>query len=204
MIKALKIQLVVLAIGVFFTGTARAATITVTTNLDTVAANGVSGTVTLREAITSINNGANVNADVVPIGAYGTSDTINFNITPTGFYLINVLTTSLPTITKPVIINGQTQGGSVENSAVTGDNSTHNIMINCSSVNTCTDGLTLGPGSAGSTIRFIIFDSAPGSGIVVNSANNTIAGCWIGLDSMGTGAAGPNATGITMSATGPA
>ena len=204
MINALKVRLLVLVLGLFFTVAARAATITVTTNLDTAAANGVSGTVTLREAITSINNGANLNADVVAVGAYGTNDTINFNILPSGFYLINVLTTSLPTIVKPVTINGSTQGGSVQNSAVTGDNSTHNIMINCSSVNTCTDGLTLGAGSAGSTIRFIIFDSASGSGIVVNSANNIIAGNWVGLDSMGTGAAGPNVTGITMSAVGPA
>ncbi len=204
MIKALKIQLVVLAIGLFFTGTAHAATITVTSNADTIAVNAL---VTLREAITSINAAADTNADVTAnrVGAYGTSDTINFNITPTGFYLINVLTTSLPTIVKPVIINGQTQGGSVQNSAVTGDNSTHNIMINCSSVNTCTDGLTLGAGSAGSTIRFIIFDSAPGSAIVVNSANNTIAGCWIGLDSSGLGSgSAANGVGISMSATGPA
>ncbi len=203
MMDALKVRSLVLALGLFFTGAAHAATITVTSNLDTAAANGVNGAVTLREAILSINAGSNTNADVVAVGAYGANDTINFNITPSGFYLINVLGSSLPTIVKPVTINGQSQGGSVQNSAVTGDNSTHNIMINCASVNTCTDGLTLGVGSAGSTIRFIIFDSAPGSGIVVNSANNTIAGNWVGLDSMGTGAAGPNATGISMSAVGP-
>jgi hypothetical protein len=180
---------------------AGAATITVTGNGDTVAVNGL---VTLREAIMSINAGANVNTDVVAVGTYGPIDTINFNITPTGFYLINVLTSSLPTIVKPVIINGQTQGGSVQNSAVTGDNSTHNIMINCSSVNTCTDGLTLGQGSAGSTIRFLIFDSAPGSGLVVNSANNTIAGNWVGLDSAGGGTpSAGNGTGINVFSAGP-
>src|SRR5205814_6209902 len=106
---------------------------------------------------------------------------------------------------KPIIINGATQGGSVQNSAVTGDNSTHNIMIICdgTGANTCSDGLTLGAGSAGSTIRFLIFDSAPGAGIVVRSASNTIAGNWIGLDSSGTGAAGPNGTGISMFSVGP-
>src|SRR5438094_4846113 len=46
-----------------------AATITVTGVGDTTA---VDGSVTLREAITSINNGANVNADVVAVGVYGT------------------------------------------------------------------------------------------------------------------------------------
>lgn len=202
MIKALKVLPILCALGFILSGTTSAATITVTSNLDTIAVNG---SVTLREAITSINNGANVNADVVPVGAYGTNDTINFNITPTGFYLINIIGSSLPTIVKPVVINGATQGGSVQNSAVTGDNSTHNIMINCASVNSCNDGLTLGVGSAGSTIRFIIFDAAPGAGILVNSANNTIAGNWIGLDSAGGGTSGAeNGTGISMTAGGPA
>lgn len=58
----------VLAAAVFLAGpaAARAATITVTGTGDTVA---VDGAVTLREAITSINNGSNVNADVVAVGA---------------------------------------------------------------------------------------------------------------------------------------
>src|SRR5690242_8198695 len=62
-------------------------TVTVTDTGDTIA---VDGKVTLREAITSINNGANVNADVVGAGAYGTSDTINFNIAGAGVQTINV------------------------------------------------------------------------------------------------------------------
>ena len=45
------------------------------------------GLVTLREAITSANNNADVNADVVAVGAYGT-DTINFNIAGTGVHTI--------------------------------------------------------------------------------------------------------------------
>jgi hypothetical protein len=205
MINSLTVRLLVLVIGLFFTGAAHGATITVTSNLDTIAVNGA---VTLREAITSINNGANVNADVVPVGAYGTNDTINFNITPSGFYLILPTGSSLPTIVKPVKIDGSTQGGSVQNTAVTGDNSTHHIMIGCDPLNTCTDGLTLGQGSAGSEIRFLIFDEATGgAGIRVNSANNVIAGNWIGLDSAGGGApASPNAgngTGIFMSSAGP-
>jgi hypothetical protein len=201
MFKSLVIRSLVLAIGLFFTVAARAATITVTSNGDTIAVNA---NVTLREALSSINNGANVNADVVPVGAYGTNDTINFNITPAGFFLINILGSSLPTIVKPITIDGSTQGGSVQNTAVTGDNSTHNIMLNCSSVNSCTDGLTLGQGSAGSTIRFLIFDSAPGSGLVVNSANNIIAGNWVGLDSAGGGTpSAGNGTGINVFSAGP-
>ena len=46
-----------------------AATITVTDTGDTIA---VDNLVTLREAITSANNNADVNVDVVAVGAYGT------------------------------------------------------------------------------------------------------------------------------------
>jgi hypothetical protein len=196
MINSLKIRSLSLALGLFFVGATQAATITVTGNGDAVA---VDGKVTLREAITSINAGANTNADVVAVGAYGTTDTINFNILPSGLYLINI-TTTLPGIIKPLKIDGSTQGGSVQNSAVTGDNSTHNILLNCGVVGNC---LSLDPGSAGSTIRFLIIDSASGAGIQVSSANNTIAGNWIGLDSAGNGATAPNGVGVNMSSVGP-
>ena len=69
---------------------AEAATITVTDTGDTIA---VDGLVTLREAITSANNNADVNADVVAVGAYGT-DTINFNITGAGVHTIAPLSRS--------------------------------------------------------------------------------------------------------------
>lgn len=57
------------------------ATITVTNNLDTLA---VDGKVSIREAIESINGGANINADVVAVGAYGTTDTVLFQAGLTG------------------------------------------------------------------------------------------------------------------------
>src|SRR5881398_495361 len=66
------------------------AVITVTGTGDTIA---VDGLVTLREAITSANNNANVNSDVVASG-YGT-DTINFNIGGAGVHTIDV-TGALP------------------------------------------------------------------------------------------------------------
>src|SRR5262249_1614526 len=53
------------------------ATITVTSTGNALLVNSA---VSLREAITSINNGANVNTDVVAVGAYGTNDTILFNV----------------------------------------------------------------------------------------------------------------------------
>ena len=64
-----------------------AATLTVTGTADTTA---VDGEVTLREAITSINNGANANADVAAVGSYGSSDTIAFAIPGAGVHTIAV------------------------------------------------------------------------------------------------------------------
>ncbi|MEA2429457.1 MAG: large repetitive protein, partial [Thermoleophilaceae bacterium] len=52
---------------------ARAATITVTTTNDVV---GMDGKISLREAIVSISNGADVNPDVTHTGTYGVGDTV--------------------------------------------------------------------------------------------------------------------------------
>src|SRR5262245_38025014 len=61
------------------------AVITVTGTGDDIA---VDGLVTLREAITSANNNANVNSDVVASGTYG-ADTIQFNIPGAGVHTIS-------------------------------------------------------------------------------------------------------------------
>src|SRR5262249_54979109 len=95
-------------VGALGAADASAATITVTGTGDSIA---VDGAVTLREAITSINNGANVNADVVAVGPYGTNDQIVFNIPGTGLHTI-APASDLPMITKPVTIDGYTQPGS--------------------------------------------------------------------------------------------
>src|SRR5438552_2372448 len=94
------------------------ATITVTTVADDVTPND--GTVSLREAITAINSG---NAAAFPEialqnpGTFGTNDTINFNIPMAGVQTINVGASAgatgipLPTIIRPLTINGDTQLG---------------------------------------------------------------------------------------------
>src|SRR5438552_9400007 len=86
------------------------ATITVTGTGDTIA---VDGLVTLREAMTSANNNADVNADVVAVGAYGT-DTIQFNIAGAGVHTISP-TSALPTISGPLTIDGYSQPGASAN-----------------------------------------------------------------------------------------
>src|SRR5260370_34575969 len=77
------------------------ATITVTSAGDDTA---VDGTVSLREAILSINQGANFNKDVVAVGAYGTNDTIDFAAGLSGQTI--TINSALPTITKGVTITG--------------------------------------------------------------------------------------------------
>src|SRR5258705_10531421 len=93
---------------------AQAATITVTGTGDTIALDALA---TLREAITSINNQADVNADVTlnRVGIYaslagGTPDVINFNISGSGVHTISP-TSALPTITRTMTIDGYSQPG---------------------------------------------------------------------------------------------
>jgi len=126
----------------------QAATITVTGSGDAIA---VDGLVTLREAITSANNNANVNADVVAVGAYGT-DTINFAIAGAGVHTISP-TSALPTVTDTVVINGYSQPGSSANTLAVGDNAVLRIEINGT--------------------------NAPGGAFIVNSAGNTFTGLVI-------------------------
>ena len=177
---------------------ARAATITVTSVGDTVAADGF---VTLREAINSINSGSNqsdVVATIVP-NPYGTSDTINFNI-GAGLHTISIGATALPPITKPVTIDGYALGAGTPNTLASDNNAVINIKLDGTSVTTPNPGevgLRLDPGSSGSVIRGLDIVSFPGAGIRLFSSNNTVAGCWIGVNTAGVAAG--NGTSITLS-----
>jgi hypothetical protein len=85
----------------FLAAPAQAAMLFVDGNGDTVAVDGVC---TLREAMTSIENGADVNVDCVAGGIYGAPDTIYFDSLTDGNTI--TLGSILPTITKSVTING--------------------------------------------------------------------------------------------------
>ncbi len=87
------------------------AVITVTSTGDTIGAPG--GSVTLREAITAANSHKNI-GNVVAVGAYGTDDTIAFDIPGPGVHTI-APTSPLPVITDPLTIDGYTQPGSAPN-----------------------------------------------------------------------------------------
>jgi hypothetical protein len=164
------------------------AIITVTTTADTIATDGLA---TLREAITSINNQADVNADVTlnRVGSYGsfiTPDAINFNIVGLGVHTIAVTGTPEPTINSPVIINGYTQGLASPNTLADADNAVILIQLDGTGAGAGADGLTLGPGSPGSTIKGLDITNFAGNGIVVQTGINNILGNFIGVNPAGT------------------
>ena len=86
------------------------ATITVTSTDDTITPND--GAVTLREAITAINAGSTTDPDITAQnpGTFGTNDAIDFNISGTGVQTIEP-SSELPTINKPMTIDGYSQSG---------------------------------------------------------------------------------------------
>jgi hypothetical protein len=171
----LAVLVLALPIGAF------AATVTVTGTGDTVA---VDGSVTLREAIMSINAGANVNADVVAVGVYGVSDTIAFSIPGVGVQTITQATTALPTLAVPVFINGYSQPGSSPNTNAlnAGINAVPLIELN----GNIHGGLVIN--GTGTTIRGLVLNRAGDDAILINADNVTIAGNFIGTNPAGTSA----------------
>ncbi|HMC12126.1 MAG TPA: hypothetical protein VKH44_12585, partial [Pirellulaceae bacterium] len=163
------------------------ATITVTGTGDTIAIDGLA---TLREAITSINNQADVNADMTlnRVGLYasqagGTPDVINFSIAGAGVKTIAVTGSAEPTIIMPLTINGYSQTGASANTLANADNAV--ILIQLDGAGAGADGLTLGAGSGGSVIRGLDIIQFPGNGIVIQSNNNSIRGNFIGVGATG-------------------
>jgi hypothetical protein len=179
-----------------FARPAFAATITVTGTGDTVALDGV---VTLREAIMSINAGASVNADVVPVGAYGTADTINFNISGAGVQTI-APSTFLPNISKPAFIDGYSQPGASVNTNGPGLGTNAVLLIELDLANSHALTLTGGNG----TVRGLVINRSHLAAGISLSGNSgyVIAGNFIGTNPAGN-AAGPgnDGDGIDISAT---
>ena len=98
-----------------------------------------------------------------------------------------------PTINKPTVINGYTQGVATANTLANADNAVILIELNGTSAGTAFNGLTLGVSSGGSTIKGLAINRfrADGSfnggvGIRVQSSGNTLVGNFIGVDAAGT------------------
>lgn len=165
------------------------ATVTVTSTGDDTAVNG---SVSLREAILSINAGANTNADVVASGTYGTNDTINFNITGAGPQQIS-LTSALPALVKKVTINGLSQTNAAAGAPL--------IVLNGSGAGAGVDGLTLGAGSDGSTVTGLVIQAFTGNGLVLNgSSGNTVSSNFIGTNAAGNATSPNGGVGVLLNA----
>ena len=173
----------------------QAATITVTSTGDTVS---VDGAVTLREAISSINAAASVNADVLAVGAYGSGDSINFNIPGSGVHSI-ALTSALPLITRPLTINGYSQGSASANTLTSGDNAVVQIFLDGTAAGAGAIGLVLSNHS-GSAVRGLAIGNFSGSGIEISSGGGShlISGNFIGVGADGSSAAGNGGSGIKI------
>jgi trimeric autotransporter adhesin len=139
---------------------------------------GADGRISLREAIIATNNTAN--------GA--TPDRIVFAIDGAGTRTITVGASELPTITQAVVIDGSSQ---------TGYAGAPLVELSGNNAGTARDGLSLGAGSSGSTIRGLVINRFTGDGIQITGSNDhVIAGNWIGLDATGSAAAGNALNGI--------
>ncbi len=165
--------------------------LTVTTTSDLDAADNL---ISLREAIAYANT------------LTGPS-TISFNIPNTdpglsgGVFTI-APTSPLPAIIKPVIIDGYSQtGAGTSASANTNDTSSainaHLVIeIDGTNAGMFADGLTIGSGGEGSTIKGLIINNfATGNAISLQSDGNTVEGNFLGTDATGT-MAQPNVRGV--------
>lgn len=128
----------------------------------------------LREAINAAN------ADSV-------LDTISFNISGGGVRTIN-LTSGLPSITKPVLIDGTTQ---------TGFSGTPLIELNGTGAGSAV-GLNFQGNSSGSTVKAIIINRFGQNGINMDTGTITVQGCFIGTNAAGTAAQANALSGIRI------
>ncbi|NOT60030.1 MAG: CSLREA domain-containing protein, partial [Acidobacteria bacterium] len=151
--------------------------ITVNTTADTVAADGFCS---LREAIQAANTNTAVNE--CPAGTVGMT-TIEFNV-GTGTPTINVTGDSLPLITEPLTIKGNTGGATrieLNGAAITGS------------------GLYLYQGADGSALKSLVINRF-GNGVVLSGSNgSSIENCYIGTDATGTMPLGNSNSGISIS-----
>jgi hypothetical protein len=115
-------------------------------------------------------------------------DDIRFAITPAASSYTIALQTSLPGITDPVDVDGTSQSGYAGTPIIEIDGGGH-----------AGDGLLLGPGSDGSTIKGLAIANFPaGAGIHVQSNRDVIESNFLGTNLAGTGPGPGNQTGLLI------
>jgi hypothetical protein len=136
-----------------------------------------SGAGSLRDAIAQANS-----------GACGTPCNITFDILPPGAHTFQ-LTTRIPAIQVPVVIDGETQDGF----------SGTPILVIDGTLFTGSTGFEFTGG--GSTLRGFILNNLSGAAVQLDSDSNTVQNCWLGTDLSGNADAG-NGTGISIAGNG--
>src|SRR5262249_8678155 len=153
------------------------ATITVTSFADN---DNVDQQVTLDEAILSVNQGRDWNADVTPnrVGAYGNNDTIIFDI-GNAPQTINVQIKPLPAIVKPVTIDGTPPATklnqTIELTPTTDPDPSKALPATA-------NGLTFSAGANGSKVYGLTIDRFPSDGILLDNVSSVKLGAANGTN----------------------
>ncbi|RLS51385.1 MAG: DUF4347 domain-containing protein [Planctomycetota bacterium] len=134
---------------------------------------------------------------ILDANALGGTDSISFNISAplvAGAHTIN-LTSALPSITGTIVIDGTTDSDF---------SGTPIIELNGAGAGVGANGLRLGTGSSGSTIRGLVINRFADDGIQVDadSTGNFIVGNYIGIDVTGTVVLGNTDDGIDINGNG--
>lgn|GEM_PF-2901146 len=112
--------------------------------------------------------------------------TINFDITGAGVHTITPAT-PLPSIKRPVVIDGYSQPGAMANTSLASDNAVILIELDGHLLSAGANGLVLEKGNGGAVAGLVI-NRFPGAGILVKSSGNEISGNFIGTNATGTSA----------------
>jgi hypothetical protein len=157
----------------------------------TLAATGVAATPAATIVVTNTNDsgaGSLRQAILDSNASVGVLDTITFNIAGSGVQTI-VLTSALPDITDPVIINGQSQPGY--------NNVTPLVELNGSGIAAPNAVLTISSGNT--EVYALAVNRGPDVGIRIRTnGGNTVGNCAIGTDPTGTIALGNATHGIVI------
>lgn len=165
--------------------------------VNTTADNTVAGDdlCTLREAILNVNAAADLTMGDCTAGVLATNH-IWFGIPGGGVHTLSP-SSPLPTITREVRIDGNTQSGTTVNTAATGTNAVPLIEIDGSGAGLGSDGLTLA--GDGSVVRGLIVNRFDGAGVRVTASGVALSGNFIGTNAAGS-AAQANGRGIEIDA----
>lgn len=193
--------LITVVIAIPVSRVSASATITVNSTADNQANDGAC---TLREAIIASNTDTASGAAVGECAAgSGAGDIIEFGITGTGVKTIPISST-LPSITQTVTIDGYTQTGASENttSFPSPIDASLKIEVDGSGMGSGTGIDIIGDGADNTTIKGLVINDVPYETIYITDSDNvTISGNFIGTDSTGLVDDGGSGHGIRMSGT---